>query len=205
MALYRDVIFPRVLNRVMDTETTREARARVCGDLHGEVVEIGFGTGFNLPYLPDAVTTLLAVDPLERAVKLAGDRIAASPVPVKVVGLDGQSLPLEDASADAVLSTWTLCSIPDAVAALREIRRVLRPGGALHFVEHGAAPDEGVRRWQSRLNPLQNRIAAGCNINRDIPALIEAAGLRVTELETYYSEGNPRVLGWTFEGRATAA
>ena len=127
------------------------------------------------------------------------------PVKVEMAGLDGQSLPFADASADAVLSTWTLCSIPDAVAALREVRRVLRPGGALHFVEHGAAPEDGVRRWQDRLDPIQRRIGCGCHLNRDIPALIEAGGLSVQRLDSYYTKGEPKVFGWMFEGTAVPA
>jgi ubiquinone/menaquinone biosynthesis C-methylase UbiE len=205
MAVYRDVIFPRIVNVVMNTKTTREARERVCRGLKGDVVEIGFGTGHNLPYLPSTVHQLHAVDPMRVGERLGAERIKASKVPVHMSGLDGQSLPFPDDSADAVLSTWTLCTIPDAVAALREVRRVLRPGGTLHFIEHGRSPDEGVRRWQDRLNPIQKRMACGCNMNRDIPALIEAGGLEVTRLETYYAAGDPKVTGWTFEGVAAPA
>ncbi|MGN6575916.1 MAG: class I SAM-dependent methyltransferase [Nocardioides sp.] len=203
--LYRDVVFPRLVNLVMDTETARERRQRVCAGLAGDVVEIGFGTGHNLPFLPPEVTRLRAVDPMQTGAKLAADRIAASPVTVKMAGLDGQKLPFEDGSADAVLSTWTLCTIPDAVAALREVRRVLKPGGTLHFVEHGRAPDEGVARWQDRLNPIQNVVAVGCNLNRDIPALIEAAGLKIDRLESSYTRGEPRIVAWTYEGVASPA
>ena len=205
MGFYRDQIFPRAVDLVMNTKTTREIRARVCADLEGDVVEIGFGTGHNLPYLPAAVTRLRAVDPSALGARLAAERIAASPVPVERAGLDGQSLPFADQSADAVLSTWTVCSIPDAVAAMREVRRVLRPGGTFHFVEHGAAPDASVRKWQDRLNPVQQRLAGGCHLNRDIPALIEAGGLHIERLETYYSEGDPKVMGYTYEGVATPA
>jgi ubiquinone/menaquinone biosynthesis C-methylase UbiE len=205
MSFYRDQVFPRAMNLVMNAGTNRETRARVCADLAGDVVEIGFGTGHNLPYLPAAVTRLRAVDPSAVGARLAAERIASSPVPVERAGLDGQSLPFADQSADAVLSTWTLCSIPDAVVALREVRRVLKPGGTFHFVEHGAAPDAPVRKWQDRLNPLQQRIGAGCNLNRDIPALIEAAGLHIERLKTYYSEGHPKVAGYTYEGVATPA
>lgn len=205
MAFYRDAIFPRLMNRLMDNENNREIRARVCGALVGDVVEIGFGTGLNLPHLPAAVTSLRAVDPSALGARIAAPRMAASPVAVELAGLDGQSLPFADESADAVLSTWTLCSIPDAVAALREVRRVLRPGGTLHFVEHGAAPEEGVRRWQDRLDPIQRRVAGGCHLNRDIPALIEAGGLRLQQLDTYYGAGEPKVFGWQFEGTATPA
>jgi ubiquinone/menaquinone biosynthesis C-methylase UbiE len=205
MHLYRDVVFPRLVNLVMDTETARERRQRVCAGLAGEVVEIGFGTGHNLPFLPPEVTRLRAVDPMQTGAKLAAGRIAASPVTVEMAGLDGQKLPFEDGSADAVLSTWTLCTIPDAVAALREVRRVLKPGGTLHFVEHGRAPDEGVARWQDRLNPIQNVVAVGCNLNRDIPALIEAAGLKIDQLEASYTKGEPKIVAWTYEGVASPA
>lgn len=205
MGFYRDQIFPRAMNLVMNTPTTREIRARVCADLVGEVVEVGFGSGHNLPYLPATVTRLSAVDPSAVGARLAAQRVAASPVPVERAGLDGQSLPFADESADAVLSTWTLCSIPDAVAALREVRRVLRPGGRFHFVEHGASPDASVRTWQDRLNPLQRRIADGCNLNRDIPALIEAGGLHIERLETYYGEGLPKLVGYIYEGIAVPA
>lgn len=205
MAFYRDAVFPRLMNRLMDNENNREIRARVCGALVGDVVEIGFGTGLNLPHLPAAVTRLRAVDPSELGARIAAPRMAASPVAVELAGLDGQSLPFADESADAVLSTWTLCSIPDAVAALREVRRVLRPGATLHFVEHGAAPEESVRRWQDRLDPIQRRMAGGCHLNRDIPALIEAGGLRLQQLDTYYGAGEPKAFGWQFEGTATPA
>jgi ubiquinone/menaquinone biosynthesis C-methylase UbiE len=205
MAFYRDQVFPRVMNLLMNSRTTREIRGRVCADLEGDVVEIGFGSGHNLPFYPAAVTRIRAIDPSAVGAGLAADRIAASPIPVELSGLDGQSLPFDDQSADAVLSTWTLCSIPDAVAALREVRRVLRPGGTFHFAEHGAAPDDSVRKWQDRLNPLQQRIGAGCNLNRDIPALIEAGGLHIERLDTYYGEGEPKVAGYIYEGVARPA
>lgn len=205
MGVYRERVFPRLMNRLMNTKETRAIRTRVCAPLAGEVVEIGFGTGLNLPHLPPSVSVIRAVEPLGLGVALAAGRRGASPVPVEVSGLDGQSLPFEDGSADAVLCTWTLCSIPDAVAAVREVRRVLRPGAALHFVEHGRAPDEGVRRWQDRLNPVQQRVACGCNLNRDIPALLAAGGMRVEQLSTYYSKGEPKVFGATYEGTAVAA
>lgn len=202
---YGRTVFPRVMNALMDTAENRRIRAIVCEPLHGEVLEIGFGSGHNLPFLPAAVTRLLAVDPMERGPVLAAERMAASDVPVDFVGLDGQSIDLPDASVDAALSTWTLCSIPDAVAAVREIARILRPGGVLHFVEHGLSPDAKVERWQHRLNPIQNRVACGCNIQRDIPALIEAGGMTVRELDRFYAKGDPKFLGWTFRGTASAA
>lgn len=205
MPFYRDQVFPRLMNLTMNTKQTREARARVCSGLRGDVVEIGFGTGLNLPHLPPTVSRLRGVEPAELAVRLAQDRIAATHVPVEIAGLDGQSLPFEDDSADTVLCTWTLCTIPDAVAAVREARRVLRPGGTLHFVEHGVAPDISVRTWQDRLNGLQQRVACGCNLNRDIPALLAAGGFAVRHLDAYYTRGEPKTFGSTYEGVAEAA
>ncbi|MCW2601575.1 MAG: Demethylmenaquinone methyltransferase [Frankiales bacterium] len=204
MGLYRDRLFPRIMNVVMNTKEVRAIRARVCADLSGEVVEIGFGTGHNLPYLPANVTRLRVVEPSGLGVQLAQARIAAATFPVEVAGLDGQDLPFEDGSADHVLCTWSLCTIPDAVRAVREARRVLRPGGTFHFVEHGRAPDAAVRRWQDRLNPVQQRLACGCHLNRDIPAILEAGGLRIERMDRYYGKGEPKAFGSLFEGVATA-
>ncbi len=203
MAFYRDRVFPRILDAALDNAETRKIRARVCAGLTGEVVEIGFGSGLNLPWLPESVSRLHAVEPSAGGVRLAAGRMQASRVPVVLAGLDGQALPLADGSVDSALSTWTLCSIPDPVRALREVGRVLRPGGRLHFVEHGAAPDDGVRRWQNRLDPLQQRLACGCHLNRDIPALMEAARLRIKRIETFYVRGGPRFIGSTVVGVAT--
>jgi ubiquinone/menaquinone biosynthesis C-methylase UbiE len=196
---------PRCINVALNTKETRKMRARACSDLKGEVLEIGFGSGLNLPHLPESVTRLMAVDPSGTGVKLAKSRIAASSVPVELIGLDGQHLPLEDASVDAVLCTWSLCTIPDAAAAVSEARRVLRASGTFHFVEHGLAPDEKVRRWQNRLNGLQQRMAGGCNLNRSIDAVIEAGGMKMTRLDRYYGPGLPKTFGSLYEGIATPA
>jgi ubiquinone/menaquinone biosynthesis C-methylase UbiE len=205
MGVYADRVLPHVINVVMNTKQMRTIRTRVCADLKGEVLEIGFGTGHNLPFIPPDVTRLLAVEPSGRSVELARERIDKSPIDVDVVGLDGQRLPVGDASVDAVLCTWSLCTIPDAVAAVREARRVLRPGGTFHFVEHGLAPDAGVRRWQDRLNPIQNRIGGGCNLNRDIAALIEEGGMSITKLDRYYNSGEPKTFASLYEGVAVPA
>ncbi len=202
MSWYSERVFPRLMTRVMDNKENRRIRARVCSGLTGDVVEIGFGSGLNLPHLPPEVRRVRGVDPSRLAARLAADRIAAATALVEIAGLDGQRLPFADDSADAVLSTWTLCSIADAVAALREVRRVLRPGGQLHFVEHGLAPDESVARWQHRLDPVQQRLAAGCHLDRDIPALLDAGGLRVTRLDRYYGKGEPKIVGSLYEGTA---
>ena len=204
MSFYGERVFPKVMNLVMNSAQTRRIRSEVCAPLAGEVIEIGFGTGLNLPHLPKAVVRVLAVDPMERGRELAAERLSATSVNVEFIGLDGQVLPLDDHSVDAALATWTLCSIPDAVTAVSEIRRVLKPGGRLHFVEHGRAPDENVRKWQNRLNGIQNRVACGCNLNRDIPALIESGGMTVESLSTFYSRGAPKSMGWTYQGVARA-
>ena len=203
MGFYDDRVLPHIINVVMNNEQTRETRARVCGELAGEVVEIGFGTGHNLPFIPAQVTRLRAVEPSGRSVELAAQRIAGAPFPVEVVGLDGQKLPLDDASTDHVLCTWSLCTIPDPIAAVREMRRVLRPGGSLHFVEHGRAPEDNIRRWQNRLNGMWQHIAGGCNLNRDIPAIIETGGFDVVRMDNYYGKGEPKPVGYLYEGVAT--
>lgn len=200
---YERRVFPGILNKVMDTAETRRIRSEVCAQLTGDIVEIGFGTGHNLAHLPDNVTRVRAIDPMMAGRRLAAQRIAASPAEVEFVGLDGQHIDLADDTTDTVLCTWTLCSIEDPVAAIREIARVLRPGGTLHFVEHGLAPDAGVRRRQRRWNPIHRRIACGCNVDRDIPALLQAGGITIDRLDTFYAKGDPKYLGWTFQGIGT--
>lgn len=190
------------MNLACNTNETRRIRSRVCEPLAGTVLEIGFGTGLNLPHLPPSVTRLHAVDPLQKGRELAEERLAGSHVAVDFVGVDGQSLELEDDSVDAALSTWTLCTIPDARAAVREIGRVLRPGGTFHFAEHGRARDGKVRKWQERLNGVQQRLACGCNLNRDIAAIIEEGGMTFVSLDMFYAKGDPKILGWTYEGVA---
>jgi SAM-dependent methyltransferase len=195
MGLYEDRILPRILNRACGAKTLEPLRRRVCQGLAGDIVEIGFGSGLNVPFYPAAVTSVAAVEPCDLSWKLAGERLGASNVPVSRSGLDGQSLPFDDDSFDAALSTWTLCSIPDVAAALSELRRVLKSGGTLQFLEHGLAPDEGVRRWQRRLDPVQQRIAGGCHLTRPIVDLLEAAGFTVKDVDVFYEAGTTRVSG----------
>ena len=195
MGVYADHVLPRLLNVACGAKTGDPLRERTCAGLHGEVVEIGFGSGHNVRFYPEAVQRVAAVEPSTVAWRLARDRVAASRVPIERSGLDGQSLPFPDDSFDTALSTWTLCTIPDPVRALEELRRVLRPGGTLHFVEHGLAPDESVRRWQRRLEPLQKRVVGGCHLTRRIVDLLEAGGFTVSEVDVFYEQGTPKPLG----------
>jgi ubiquinone/menaquinone biosynthesis C-methylase UbiE len=204
MGLYGDQILPRAIDLALRGGEFARLRARVAAGLAGQVLEIGFGSGLNIPYYPASLERIQAVDPAAVGRKLAAKRAAACPVPIDYIGTDAQTLPTDDASVDSVLSTWTLCTIPDASQALAEIRRVLRAGGALHFIEHGLAPDAKVARLQQRLTPLQHRAFGGCHLNRQIDQLVAAAGLELTRMDTYYMKG-PRALGYTFEGIATKA
>jgi ubiquinone/menaquinone biosynthesis C-methylase UbiE len=202
VGFYQERILPRVTDVLLGGRQFATIRARVCERLDGEVLEVGFGSGRNVPHYPPRVTRVLAVDPATAGRKLAAERVAASSVPVEYVGLDGEELPMNDASVDHVLTTWTLCTIPDVERALSEMRRVLRPGGSLHFIEHGHAPESRVARWQDRLTPLQRRIFGGCHLNRPIGDVIEHADLRMATLDNYYTPG-PKPFGYMFEGVAT--
>ena len=178
-------------------------RDRVCAGLTGDVLEIGFGSGHNLASLPPAVTGVWAVEPSAGALRLSEPRRAASPVPVVVAGDDARALPFPDGRFDSALCTWVLCGIPDAGLALAEVARVLRPGGALHLVEHGRAPDAGVRRVQRLADPV-NRVVSGCVLDGDVEALLAASPLTVSGLRHWYLPGGPRALGSLYEGRAVA-
>jgi SAM-dependent methyltransferase len=201
MGLYSDHFLPRCTDFVLSREPILVARRRVTRGLHGAVLELGFGSGLNLPYYPSEVTQVFAVEPSSVAKQLAGPRVAQSGVRFAWSGLDGQQLDLPDASVDAALTTFTLCTIPDLDRALGELRRVLRQGGMLHFLEHGRSPSARVARWQDRLNPLHRRFAGGCNLNRDLPARLRAAGFCIDALDSYQMPG-PRLAGYFFEGRA---
>jgi SAM-dependent methyltransferase len=204
MGLYGDHVLPRVVNAACGMKTVEPLRRRVCDGLEGDVVEIGFGSGLNVPFYPATVSRVDAVEPAEVAWKLANERLRAPSLPVQRSALDGQSLPFDDNSYDAALSTWTLCTIPDVAGALAEVRRVLKPGGTLHFVEHGLAPDANVRRWQRRLDPLQQRLFGGCHLTRPVVDLLTTAGFTITELDVFYEDGAPKFLGADSLGAAVS-
>ncbi|MBD8505129.1 class I SAM-dependent methyltransferase [Hoyosella sp. G463] len=205
MGFYGDTILPRIINVACGTALTKPQREQACAGLTGEVVEIGFGSGLNIPFYPPSVSRVMAIEPADTAWHIARKRVEQSSVPVERHGLDGQSLPLDDASCDSALSTWTLCTIPDVTAALHEVRRVLKPGGTFHFVEHGLAPDAKVQAWQHRLNPLQQKLFGGCNLDRPIAQLIEDAGFTISTIDEFYEKGSPKFLGALSLGVATRA
>jgi SAM-dependent methyltransferase len=198
MGWWSERVLPRCIDRSLSTEPVMELRRDACAGMAGRVLEIGFGSGLNVGLYPTAVTAVDAVEPADLAWRLSAGRRARSDVPVERVGLDGERLAAADASYDAVLSTFTLCTIPDVRTALAEVRRVLRPGGALHVLEHGLAPDPRVARWQRRLDPLQGLVAGGCHLSRDVPALISDAGLRLERVEQSYLPGPAISRPWVF-------
>lgn len=201
MGFYDEQVLPRAIDVMLGNKEMGRLRRRAMEGMSGTVVEVGFGSGTNVAHYPAGVDRVLAVDPSGTGRKLAAKRLARSPVPVEFIGLDGQSLPLEDASVDNALSTWTLCTIPDEPRALAEIARVLRPGGRLYFLEHGLSDDAAVAARQHRWNGMQRRIAGGCNLDRDHGAIIEASPLRLDTLATFNIAG-PKVLSCMYAGTA---
>jgi ubiquinone/menaquinone biosynthesis C-methylase UbiE len=194
MGLYGDHVLPRMINCLCGLKMNDPLRQRTCDGLEGDVLEIGFGSGLNIPFYPASVRRVAAVEPADIGWELARKRLAETQVPIERSGLDGQSLPFPDDSFDSALSTWTMCTIPDIDAALSEVRRVLKPGGKLHFIEHGLAPDEPVQRWQHRLEPVQKRVFGGCHLTRPIVPMLTNAGFRIGEVDQFYEDGAPKFL-----------
>ena len=201
MGLWGEHLLPRGIAWGMGGEAFREQRGPALADVRGRVLELGFGAGHNLAHYTEGVREVLALEPAKLNRKLARARVAEAPFPVEWVGLRGEEIPLDDASVDAVTSTWTLCSIPDLARALAEVGRVLRPGGALHFLEHGLSPRAGIARWQRRLTPIQKFCFGGCHLDRRIDAELEGSGFALEGLETFAMKG-PRIASWMYRGRA---
>lgn len=199
MGFYEQHIVPHLVNLAMRNRQLAPYRERVLSQAEGRVLEIGIGSGANLPLYTDRAHEVLGLEPHPKLLEMASGK--AGHVPSKLIEGSAESIPLDEHSVDTVVTTWTLCTIPDVSVALAEMRRVLRPGGQLLFVEHGLSPDERVRKWQNRLNPLWKRVAGGCNLNRPIATLIEAAGFRVSQLDTGYMAG-PKAMTFMYEGVA---
>jgi SAM-dependent methyltransferase len=201
MGFYGEHVLPRITDLVLG-RPMEPVRARVAAGLAGEVLELGFGSGRNVPHMPPGVSRLLAVEPANVGRKLAARRIAAASFPVEFIGDNGAYLPLGGDSVDHALVTFTLCTIPDVDRALAEVYRVLRPGGSLHFVEHGRSPNPRVARRQDRLTPLWGRFCGGCHLNRPIDALIENSGLHLDTLQRQRT-GTPELASYLYEGIAS--
>lgn len=201
MDWYRQQVVPRMVDRVCGAAGYDRWRRATTAGLSGTVVEIGFGSGRNIALYPNQIERVYAVEPSDVGRRLAAGRMAASAVRIDQTGLNGESLPLDDDSCDGALCTFTLCTIPDVERALAELVRVVRPGGRFHFLEHGAAPDPSIQRWQHRIEPVQKRLADGCHLTRDPLALVEAAGFRIEDAEQRYVKG-PKP--WSYFTRAHA-
>lgn len=198
MGFWTERVVPHLTDVSLRSPEIGERRAEACRGLQGRVLEIGFGSGLNLRHLPPEVTSVSAVEPSDVGWAISERRRARTTVPVQRTGLDGEALAEPDAAFDAVLVTFSLCSIPDPAAALAEVRRVLVPGGRLHFLEHGLSPDPGVARWQARLEPVQRRVAGGCHLTRDVPALVRGAGLEVEEVHSAYLPAPRLARPWAY-------
>ncbi len=201
MGWWSDHVVPRLVDKALSTQDIPPLRDRVCAGLSGAVVELGFGSGLNLAHYPEAVREVFAVEPSDVAWRMAQPRLDVTGVRAVRAGLDGEQLTLPTASFDAVLSTFTMCTIPDLDVALGEVTRVLKPGGLLHFLEHGRAPHASVARWQNRLQPIQRRVAGGWHLARPIDEHVRGSGLVLEELETFYGAG-PKPTSYLYLGRA---
>jgi ubiquinone/menaquinone biosynthesis C-methylase UbiE len=202
MSLYQRWLLPRLIDLAMRNPEATRYRKKAIPAARGRVLELGVGSGLNLPFYGAGVSELIALDPSAELLAMARRKRAG--VPVEFLASSAEQIPLETRSVDTVVSTWTLCSVPDALCALREARRVLKPGGLLVFVEHGLSPDPGVQRWQRRLNPLWRRIAGGCNLDRRIDQLVRQAGFAMADLHNEYLKG-PRPFTYTYFGQAHGA
>jgi ubiquinone/menaquinone biosynthesis C-methylase UbiE len=205
MGVYSRYIFPRVMEYSVSTRQVRKLRRRLLAGVRGDVFEVGFGTGLNLPHYPKHVETITAVDPNPGMNRFAQRRIDASPIEVNTHVLSGESLPMDDASFDSIVCTFTMCSVRDAPRALRELHRILRPGGRFYFLEHGLSDDPKVQKWQRRLTPIEMIIGDGCRFDRDPAALLREGRFEIERVENDYLRGVPRFTGYLYKGVAVKA
>lgn len=201
MSFYEDHILPRLLQLAMRNRYLVPYRERIVSAAEGRVLEIGIGSGLNLPFYRSGVTEILGLDPSPNLITMAKRAARNSSKAVTFIEGSAEAIPLDTESVDTVVTTWTLCTIPQADKALQEMRRLLKPSGQLLFVEHGQAPEESVRKWQNRLTPVWKRIGGGCHLNRPIRNLVETAGFCISEIETGYAKG-PKPMSYMYEGRA---
>jgi ubiquinone/menaquinone biosynthesis C-methylase UbiE len=203
MGIYSRIVFPRLCDWVMSDPRMAKLRREALADVGGEVLEIGFGTGLNLPHYPEPVRRITTVDPNPGMSRIAQRRIAGSGIEVDQRAMSGEALPFEDETFDSVVSTWTLCSISDVRRALGEVYRVLKPGGRFVFLEHGLSEDPKVQRWQRRLNPIQRRLADGCRLDLDIEAVVRGQPFRDVKVDRFVMERVPRTHGTMYRGTVT--
>jgi len=201
MSFYQRYVIPRLTHLAMRQKQLLPFRQRVIGAAEGRVLEIGIGSGLNFPLYGGAVTSVIGLEPSSELLGMARPRAEAASAPITLLDASAETIPLDSGSIDTVVTTWTLCTIPNAVQALGEMRRVLRPGGALLFVEHGRAPEPGVARWQDRLDPMWSRLAGGCHLNRKMDDLISGSGFRIEALENTRIPG-PRTHTYLYHGHA---
>jgi ubiquinone/menaquinone biosynthesis C-methylase UbiE len=201
MNVYDKWILPRLTDLVMRNKEATRYRSQLVAKACGTVLEIGVGSGLNLPFYGTAVSRLYGLDPSEQPLQMARERASAATFPVEFLAHPGEEIPLDDGCLDMVVMTWTLCTIPDPLKALKEMRRVLKPGGTLLFAEHGLAPDANVRGLQERLNPLWRKVTGGCNLNRKMDELIETSDFRIVQLDMAYAKGL-RPMSFIYSGRA---
>lgn len=203
MGLYATQIFPRLMDWVMARPAFSQLRETLLQLASGEVLEIGFGTGLNLRHYPTTITRLSIIDPATLLPAKVARRMAAAPYPIQTTHVTAENLPFPDQQFETVVSTWTLCTIPDPVLALHEVGRVLKPGGRFLFLEHGRSNDRRIAVWQDRLNPIQNVVGCGCHLNRQIDRLITQSGLTIAHLDRFSLQGVPRLAGEMYRGTAT--
>jgi ubiquinone/menaquinone biosynthesis C-methylase UbiE len=203
MSLYSRYLLPILIDRAMSHPAAAAQRSPLLARAAGRVLELGFGTGLNLPHYPPGVRSVTAVDPNPGVARLARRRIAASPIPVDyVASTDERTIDAPAASFDTAVCTWTLCSVADPATTLSELHRLLRPGGLFLFIEHGLSPAPKIAKWQHRLTPIQKRLAGNCHLDRDVEALLQASPLTPETCETFYLPDTPRLLGYTYRGSA---